>query len=185
MGEPLLSYALALTVHDPEARYYPRLQPALAQIAGYYVDMAAACTVTTCEATTGALREAGVQVVFCETSGAIGEARRAAIRAALRAERADWVHYADLDRLLHWQYAYPAELQHTLGQQPTSDYVALGRSPRALATHPTVQIMAETLTNAAYSALSGLASIVDVVAGSFLFSRRAAQKISSTRTAAW
>lgn len=170
---PVSAYALAVTVHDPEERWLRRFHPALSGLVALYGDKAAACTDISSERTRQALADAGFEVAI-SPSGQIGQARRDALATVLRRTSAVWIHYADLDRLLHWYQAFPEELKGVLASGPCADYVALGRTQRALDTHPTVQILAETLTNTAFSALLRLNRRVDVVAGSCLLSRRAA-----------
>lgn len=168
--------ALAVTVHDPEERWLRRFEPGIAEIAGHYDRLAAACTEATSRNTALALAQVGF-IIRTVRDGGIGAARRAALETAVASSAIEWVHYADLDRLLHWQYTYPDELRETLRATPHSDYVALGRTPRALATHPRVQVLAETLTNAAFAAALGLNCDTDLVAGSALLSRRAADAV--------
>lgn len=172
----MTEYALAVTVHDPDERLLRRFDPALSQLVQEYTFLTAACTSSTAARTKAALDEAGFDVKLA-ADGQIGESRRVAIRSVLRNQKVRWIQYADFDRLLHWQYAYPSELRELLRATPASDYTAVGRSERAMQTHPPVQILAETLTNTAFSAFLRLNKVVDVVAGSFLFSRRAADII--------
>ncbi|MDO8688402.1 MAG: hypothetical protein Q7R39_00060 [Dehalococcoidia bacterium] len=111
-----------------------------------------------------------------------GEARRIAVRGVLAGSSSAWIQYADLDRLIHWESSFPAELRRILATRWRPHYVALGRTARALQTHPKVQILAETLTNEAFSTLVGLKRRVDVVAGSSLFSRRGAEILAQLST---
>lgn len=177
----MAEYALAVTVHDPEERWLARFSPGLSELSSLYIRMVAACTRATSARTLAALESHDFEVVLSD-SGRVGESRRNAVRLLLADPSVNWIHYADLDRLLHWQYNYPHELRRTLALAPGSDYIALGRTERALQTHPQVQILAETLTNAAFSALIGLGAPFDVVAGSFLISRRAGDIIVSLST---
>ncbi|MCL4466888.1 MAG: hypothetical protein M1389_12830, partial [Chloroflexi bacterium] len=177
-------YALAVTVHDPEERWLARFFPALRELSPLYARRAASCTAATSRRTLAALEDAGFDVLT-SPNGRVGESRRSAIRSTLADPSVEVVHYADLDRLLHWQYAFPDELRRTLALAPRSDYVALGRTERALRTHPRVQVLAETLTNAAFAALGGLDAPdtpLDLVAGSSLLTRRAAEIILSFST---
>lgn len=169
-------YGLAVAVHDPKERWLQRFSPGLSALSELYAHKAAACTAATSARTVAALEAAGFHV-HLSPNGQTGQTRRDAIRAALADPSVEWLQYADLDRLLHWQDTFPGELRETLAAEPRSEYVALGRTTRALHTHPRVQILAETLTNSAFSALLGLEAEVDLVAGSFLFSRRAAEVI--------
>jgi hypothetical protein len=156
-----------------------RLQPALDQFTARYAACAAACTDTTSIETVTALRDAGFRVVISQ-SGRTGQARRDALGVALDAAAAARVHHADFDRLLHWQYAFPTELQAALAGEPSSPYIAFGRTPRAWETHPEVQVLAEKLTNGAFAAALGIEGEIDLVAGSALLSREAAAVVKRT-----
>jgi hypothetical protein len=170
----MTQYGLAVTVHDPDERWLRRFSPALPKIVERYRLCSAACTEATSRFTIGGLKDLGFRTVIT-APGAAGLSRIAAIRLLLEDQTVEWVQNADLDRLLHWENTYPDELTATLRQAPTSDYVALGRSPRALASHPHVQILAEVLTNRAFARALRIDEPVDLVAGSSLFSRRAAE----------
>ncbi|MBI3964006.1 MAG: hypothetical protein HY329_00100 [Chloroflexi bacterium] len=172
----LVAVALAVTVHDPEERLLGRFTPALDQVASLYVSRAAGCSADTSPRTLSALAAAGFFVVV-KPGRNVGVGRRDAVAGALAGSAADWIHYVDLDRLLHWEYSHPNELRVLLAGEPRSAYVALGRTARALATHPRVQVVAETLTNEGCGRLLGLNGAIDAVAGSSLFSRQAAEVI--------
>ncbi len=166
--------ALAVTVHDPEERLLSRLDPGLPELSTLYSRLCAACSGATSRRSLSALESAGFDVRVSGSAG-VGESRRIAVSGVISDPSVAWVHYADFDRLLHWQSTFPAELRDVLAYRPQADYVALGRTPRALQTHPPVQILVETLTNEAFSALVGLESPADLVAGSCLISRRGAE----------
>ena len=176
-------YALAVTVHDPDRRLLERFSPGIEALVQEYGSLSASCSLATHEETKRSLREHGFVISECQ-DGLIGESRRTSLHGALADQGAKRIQYADLDRLLHWQYSYPGELREVLARPIECDYVALGRTPRALSTHPSVQILAETLTNAGFSAFLGLDTTVDVVAGSFLMSRRAATMLRQKSTEA-
>jgi hypothetical protein len=169
-------YALATTVHDPQERLLAAWHPGVAQLGDLYIDKVAACSDTTSAATIYALCAAGFRCVASPT-GLVGSARRAAVQACLQSDASDWIHYVDSDRLLHWLRAFPDELAEILVPEHTSDFVALARTPRALATHPPAQVVTETASNMAFQAFAGLDSTVDLVSGSFIISRRAAELV--------
>lgn len=88
---------------------------------------------------------------------------------------APWIHYADLDRLLRWVERRPAEWRDTLARIPTCDYLVIGRTPNAYASHPQALVQTEALSNTVISHLVGQA--MDVSAGSKGFSRQAASYV--------
>jgi len=97
--------------------------------------------------------------------------RHAALQRALDFP-GDHVHYADLDRLLHWVEAYPEEWQRTLAVIPEHDCLVLGRTRRAWETHPRAMWETERSINEIFSHLLGQA--LDLGAGSRGLSRPAA-----------
>jgi hypothetical protein len=83
------------------------------------------------------------------------------------------IHYADMDRLLRWVETHPAEWRQAVERIETGDYLIMGRSASAYATHPQALVRTEAISNRLISQLVGQA--LDVSAGSKGFSRRAAQ----------
>ena len=83
------------------------------------------------------------------------------------------IHYADMDRLLRWAETRPAEWRNAVTRIEAGDYLIMGRSAPAYATHPQALVSTEAISNRLISQLVGQA--LDVSAGSKGFSRRAAQ----------
>jgi hypothetical protein len=83
------------------------------------------------------------------------------------------IHYADMDRLLRWVETRPAEWRNAVAQIEAGDYLIMGRSASAYATHPQALVRTEAISNRLISQLVGQA--LDVSAGSKGFGRRAAQ----------
>ena len=86
---------------------------------------------------------------------------------------ADFIHYADMDRLLRWVETRPEEWQEMLSRIPEHEAIIFGRTASALQTHPQALISTERLSNQLVSHLLG--TEMDVSAGSKSFSRRATQ----------
>jgi|GEM_PF-169165 len=86
---------------------------------------------------------------------------------------ADFIHYADMDRLLRWVETRPGEWQEILGCIPQHEAIIFGRTPAAYETHPQALITTEQLSNQLVSQFLDMP--MDVSAGSKSFSRRAAQ----------
>lgn len=97
--------------------------------------------------------------------------RHAALQKALE-HAGEAIHYADLDRLLHWVEAWPEEWQEVLTVIPRTDCLLLGRTARAWGTHPLAMQETERSINDTFSHLLGRP--VDLGAGSRGFSRAAA-----------
>jgi SAM-dependent methyltransferase len=85
----------------------------------------------------------------------------------------EYIHYADLDRLLRWVETKPAEWQKTLAEFQDWDYLIIGRSQQAYDTHPQALIQTEAISNLVVSYFLGRP--VDVSAGSKGFSRGAVE----------
>lgn len=164
VSEGATSVALAATVHDPDGRFVPHLRRAGGDLERYAA-VSVAATVTTAPEVREALGARGA-FVSPVAPGAVGEARRVALRHAAL-DRAGAVLSCDFDRWLHWAGVHPDELRSLPDRigvlAPDPWYVCLGRSARAFATHPRVQREAEAATNRALELVLGCA--VDAVAG--------------------
>ncbi len=84
---------------------------------------------------------------------------------------ADFVHYVDGDRLIRWCELHPDELRETITKIQTVDYLVIGRTPAAMATHPQALQQTETIANDVFSYLVG--QELDLCAGSKGLSREA------------
>lgn len=85
------------------------------------------------------------------------------------------VHYADGDRLLHWAATRYEELRAAVAAVRQSECLILGRSARALATHPRTLRETEAIINAVGAYL--LWQPVDLGGGSRGFSQPVAQAV--------
>jgi hypothetical protein len=115
----------------------------------------------------------GAQVIVNEEWS---RGRYAALRSAYETG-ADYIHYADLDRLIRWIETRPAEWRQTLERLQQSDCLVIGRTEAAWATHPQVMVQVEKMINSTFSYLLG--RDLDFGAGSKSFSRVAAGVILS------
>ena len=86
---------------------------------------------------------------------------------------AEFVHYVDGDRLIRWCELYPDELRQTIARIQTADYLVIGRTEAAMATHPQALQQTETIANDVFSYLVG--QELDLCAGSKGLSRAAAR----------
>jgi SAM-dependent methyltransferase len=89
---------------------------------------------------------------------------------------ADFVHYVDMDRLLHWVETRPEEFKRMVEEIERHDCVIFGRTPTAYLTHPQALIATERISNKVVSHF--LNTDLDVSAGSKSFNRSAAQYIA-------
>lgn len=118
-------------------------------------------------------RLAGDEIV-CSINQDWSWGRYTALSMALQADSL-WIHYADLDRLLRWVEQRPDEWLQTMNLISTCDYLVVGRTAAAYATHPQALVQTEALSNAVISYLVGKS--MDVSAGSKGFSRQAASYV--------
>lgn len=150
------------------------------RIADLYQAVAIVPTSATSRRLLDALRGFVVEPTSESDGGAIGIGRRHALRLGL-GTGATHLHYCDFDRVLHWIGHHPEELASVLDGVTHHDYLMLGRTARAFATHPRVQRDTEAITNHAFSLWFGEA--VDVAAGSCGVSREAAELLLRRSTA--
>jgi len=87
--------------------------------------------------------------------------------------QADYVHYADMDRLLRWVETRPQEWRDAVQAIQSTDCLVMGRSEAAYNTHPDSLILTEAISNRVVSHFLGRE--MDVSAGSKGFSRPAAE----------
>ncbi len=165
--------ALVTTLHDPAGRMVEATHRLLAPLSKLYEAVIVVPTSATSPRLLEALHGTVVQPL-AESNGSIGIGRRHTLRLGLESS-ASHLHYCDFDRVLHWMGRYPQELASVLEAIQRHDYLILGRTERAFATHSRVQRDTETITNHAFSLWFGRP--VDVSAGSCGVSRRAAERL--------
>ncbi|RDI45595.1 hypothetical protein [Falsibacillus pallidus] len=103
------------------------------------------------------------------------QARREVVNFGLSGDN-DYFHYCDFDRLLTWGKTYLDELRTIVAEIPHYDYQILGRTDRAMNTHPEEWIETEKISNKICSLELG--KTVDITAGSCSFSRQSAELIN-------
>ena len=167
--------ALAVPVRDPGARLPAVIERARPRHTGLFAALIVVASPDTHAETVRALEGIGA-VVSLEVEGrrGIGRARLDAFALAIRSE-ADHVFVSDFDRLLHWATRHGAEPAAMVASIGDADLVVLGRTERALATHPAPQRETERLVNLAFGVLTGRRW--DVMTGCRALSRAAASSI--------
>lgn len=168
--------ALVTTVHDPDGRLAPLLRRCGSGL-GAYDSVEASVTDTTDAATLTLLRDLGVRVAIVPP-GAAGDGQRQALRAGLEGGHSD-CFVCDLDRWLHWSMSHHDELtglpERLRRDHADAWYICLGRTARAMRTHPVTQAFPETMTNRALSNVAGRA--LDATAGAAWIRQPAARLI--------
>ncbi len=104
----------------------------------------------------------------------ITDSRLRVLRAAIDSG-ANHAHMVDMDRILHWALNYPEELGRVSADIPSHGFIILGRTPRALSTHPLNQAETEALANRVASLVLG--KEVDITAASRGIGKVAAEVI--------
>jgi hypothetical protein len=118
----------------------------------------------------------GVTVI---TSPKPGWGRYVGIQGALDTS-SQHIHYADLDRLLHWIELQADEWMQSIGVIQQTDCLIIGRTEQAFQTHPQALQQTESIINAVASHLLG--QTVDVGGGTRGFSRHAAHVVINNST---
>jgi len=175
--------ALALTVHEPDGRLLPLLEAQLPALARLYAALVALCSRQTHPDILALLRAQGTLVHVDEEERpgilGVGAVRREALRAGLAAGTTH-IHLCDFDRALHWMARHATELEQVAGSVSRCDFLVLGRTHRAWATHPAYQTETEALFNRAFFLATRLPW--DVGAGSRGVSRPAAERVLALST---
>lgn len=173
-----MTLILAATHHDPEGRLYEQTARVLPQLKPLFDQMTLLLTQSSTERAEMLLRESGCDVTREQTAPGglmqLGAPRRAVVARALE-RGAQHIIFCDFDRMLHWAEFYPQELANTLGEIRQHDFVVVGRTTRAFASHPRCQRDTEAPINTVFAAVSGMQW--DVGAGARGMSRRAAEAI--------
>jgi len=102
--------------------------------------------------------------------------RYMALQTALQLE-ADFIHYADMDRLLRWVETRPEEWLQAVQALQATDCLVMGRSQSAYGTHPRSLVQTEAISNRVVSHILGRE--MDVSAGSKGFSGPAAEFLAA------
>ena len=175
-GQTQSRVTLVATVHQPNDALGELTRATLPQLQALYDALVFLCSQTTYGEILALLRDSGATVHHerqqpMNLSG-IGRVRRHALRLSL-ATGCDHLHLCDFDRVLHWAAHYPDELRQVVGEIANYDLLILGRTERAIATHPPYQVETERLANLVFSKVYGQER--DITSGSRGLSRRAAE----------
>ena len=145
---------LAATVHDPTGAFLPgliRCKQALEQTFGALCVLA---TEPTSDQVVSYLQDGlGATVIRAPANGEVGRHRREAVELARRTRSAT-VLYSDLDHVLRWAEAAPAELLSVV-TDPAHDLTVIGRSPRAMMACPARLRETESVVNHIYALATG------------------------------
>jgi hypothetical protein len=174
-----MSVALATTYHDAKDRMYDQIAEVLPIITHNFAGIAVIASSAAPAGSLQLLSTAGALIQRDEPDqlsgiAGLGQSRRAAVALALQHD-APCILYFDFDSMLHWAQHYPKELAETIELLPKYDMTIVGRTRRALASHPQSQRDTEILVNQAFARLTGYDW--DVMRSGRGLSRRAAEAI--------
>jgi hypothetical protein len=174
-----MNVVLVATQHDPDGRLHDQTARVLPALMRIFTELAIQATHSSQERSIVLLRSAGAlvrQETEAEFNGLarLGITRRAALELGLHGD-GDAMLFCDFDRALHWAEFYPDELVHVAARAGEADFLVLGRTERAFASHPRVQRDTEAIINQVFALASGLGW--DITAAARLLSRRAAAAI--------
>ncbi len=171
--------ALSTTIHDPEGRMLALTRAFAPRLKEIYRAIVAEVTDATAPELISALEQMG-SALSVMPKRPLGAVRRAALELAMRTECSHY-HFCDYDRILHWMKHYPEEIRAVVHVIPQYDFLILGRSERALESHPEIQVATERVSNAVFSAEYG--ATTDITAAARGISREAAGLILRFSTA--
>jgi hypothetical protein len=170
----LQKIALITVTHDPSGKNMKLFKELQEDIEGIYselyITMSDASSIKLLEE----IKKSNFKVKVIPKNGA-AEARREVLSFGLSGQ-SEFFHYCDFDRLLTWGKNHLNELKQVISNLEGYDYLILGRTERALKTHPDEWIETEKITNKICSLEFGMN--VDITAGSCLFSKVSAEYIN-------
>lgn len=178
------SIALLAPIHDPKGRLLERIGSKLKEIHALFDRV----YLTISEGTAETIKQeidsfqfANNHTVIIPKNGA-ADARRRVLKEALNdMKKVDHYLYCDFDRLLTWLEHYPEELAEIV-KTKRADYLVIGRTEQAFNSHPYEWQVTERLTNEV-AAVYFERNVLDITAGSCLFSREAGEYIAEHSTA--
>lgn len=167
--------ALLVVTHAPEGKnieLFKKLQKDLEKI---YGELFITISDLSSPELVNAMEKSRFNVKIIPKKGA-AQARREVVEFGLTGESQHF-HYCDFDRLLTWSKYHLDELRNLVSNMTNTDYLILGRTERAMNTHPLEWIETEKITNKICSLELG--KEVDITAGSCSFSRECANYINN------
>lgn len=166
--------SLLTVTHDPKGKCIPHFEELHKKLEQLYGELFIAVSDESSDILIKKLQETRFKVKIIPKKGA-AEARREAVKFGLSGN-SEYFHYCDFDRFLTWGKGYLDELKDITTIIKNHDFLILGRTVRALNTHPKSWIETEKISNAICS--MELNQEVDITAGSCSFSRESAKYIN-------
>lgn len=166
---------LLTVTHDPDGRNIKKFLELQKEFEDIYSEIFIAISEESSIELIKVLERSKFNVKIISKEGA-AQARREALNFGLTG-KSQYYHYCDFDRILTWGKNHLDELKKIVLDIPNHHYQILGRTERAMKTHPIEWIETERITNKICSIELG--KEVDITAGSCSFSRESAEYINS------
>ncbi|MFZ0575989.1 MAG: hypothetical protein WAM41_00670 [Psychrobacillus psychrotolerans] len=164
---------LLTVTHDPKGKNIKLFTELQKEFEGIYSEIFIAISEESSIELIKEMERSMLNVKVIPKEGA-AQARRKALNFSLTG-KSQFYHYCDFDRILTWGKNHLDELKNIVLDIPNHDYQILGRTERAMKTHPVEWIETEKITNKICSLELG--KEVDITAGSCSFSRESAEYI--------
>ena len=163
----MTTIALLTVTHDPDGKNIKLFNELQKELEGIYAEIFIAISEESSIELIKILEKSMFNIKIIPKEG-VAQARRRALKFGLTG-KSQYYHYCDFDRILTWGKNHLDELKN-------NDYQILGRTERAMKTHPVEWMETEKITNKICSL--ELDKEVDITAGSCSFSRESAEYIS-------
>lgn len=170
----LLDIALVTVTHDPDGKNIMLFKELKQNFKELYTELFIAISEESSLELLNEIKDSEFNYKVIPKRGA-AYARREALKFALEGNSQHY-HYCDLDRILTWGKHHLTELKTVVENLPNHDYLIIGRTDKAMNTHPIEWVETEKITNIIFSLELG--KEVDVTAGSCAFSRISAEFIN-------
>jgi hypothetical protein len=167
--------ALLAVTHDPKGKNIELIKQLQKDIEEIYGELYITISDLSSAELIKEMESSQFKVKIIPKKGA-AQARREVVKFGLTGQ-SQYFHYCDFDRLLTWSKNHLTELKYLVSDMPNHDYLILGRTERAMNTHPLEWIETEKITNKICSLELG--KEVDITAGSCSFSRDCANYINN------
>ncbi|WP_342542990.1 hypothetical protein MHH33_03710 [Paenisporosarcina sp. FSL H8-0542] len=166
--------ALLTVTHDPNGRNIKQFNELQKEFEGIYSELFITISDESSIELIKEMERSKFNVKIIPKEGA-AKARREALKFGLLGQ-SEYYHYCDFDRILTWGKNHLDELKNIVLDIPNHDYLILGRTERAMKTHPVEWIETEKITNKICSLELGIE--VDITAGSCSFTQESAEYIN-------
>src|SRR5258706_8265406 len=139
-GAQLVTITLATTYHDAHDRMHDQIVHALPTLTRLFDRIAVQASAAAPPRSLALLTQAGASIGQDDPqqlggAAQLGRIRRAVLALALQ-QQPTFLLYFDFDSMLHWVQHYPDELAAVVARLPDHDMTIIGRSQRALDSHP-------------------------------------------------